>query len=116
MKNSLNIQSVNGVNAIAQGDNASTFVLELQDENRLILPYLNGQTAFIYLLDKEGNVVEKYETVIFDSRVEFNIPTRIPHGKYPIEIVVEYDNFTYVFPSSESFSIYVHRSTVKGSA
>ncbi len=110
MANSLNVRLVNEVSTIAQGDNASTVVVELLDENRLIMPSLNGKDALINFIDSKGEIQYQVSTVIFDSRIEFNIDSVINHGKYFVEIRVSYEGYSYVFPSSVDYVLRINRS------
>lgn len=110
MANALNIRLINEVSDIAQGDNVSTVVLELLDENKLIMPYLNDTTALINFIDSKGEIQYQYTTFVFDSRVEFNIDTVIAHGKYNVEVRVDVDQSSYVFPSSVDYFLRVNKS------
>ncbi len=111
MANSLNLRTVNNVTRIAQGDNASTFVLELLDENKLIMPSLNGYSAEIYLVNSEKEIKYQQSSTVFDSRLEFNINEVIPAGTYSLEVHIVIEGFTYIFPSDFSFKIRVFDSS-----
>ncbi len=112
MANSLNVRLVNMVTDIAQGDNASTVILELLDENKLIMPNLDGYTTNIYLIDKNNDIKYQHETFVFDSRVEFNIEAIIPSGVYKVEIRVAVDQYTYIFPSNFNFQLRINESSI----
>lgn len=79
MANSLNVRLINEVTDIAQGDNASTVVLELLDENKLVMPYLDGESALINFINKRNEIQYQYVTHVFDSRIEFNVDSVIPN-------------------------------------
>lgn len=110
MANSLNVRLINEVTDIAQGDNASTVVLELLDENKLVMPYLDGETALINFINKRNEIQYQYVTHVFDSRIEFNVDSVIPNGIYYIEIRIRVDGFTYVFPSSVDYKLRINKS------
>ena len=110
MANSLNVRLINEVTDIAQGDNASTVVLELLDENKLVMPYLDGESALINFINKRNEIQYQYITHVFDSRIEFNVDSVIPNGIYYIEIRIRVDGFTYVFPSSVDYKLRINKS------
>lgn len=110
MANSLNVRLINMVTDIAQGDNASTVILELLDENKLVIPTLNGKQALINFINRKGEIAYQYETFVFDSRVEFNVDTVIEHGVYSIEVRVNFEGFNYVFPSKTAYTLRINKS------
>ena len=112
MSNALNVRLVSGIREIAQGDTASTIVLELLDENKLVLPYLDGKNALIEFIDHKGEVQYQINTFVFDSRVEFNVDTVLPAGTYTILIRVDYDDKTYIFPSNVSYWLRINKSAL----
>lgn len=112
MSNALNVRLVSGIREIAQGDTASTIVLELLDENKLVLPYLDGKNALIEFIDRKGEVQYQINTFVFDSRVEFNVDTVLPAGTYTILIRVDYDDKTYIFPSNVSYWLRINKSAL----
>lgn len=111
MSNALNVRLVNDVKNIAQGDNASTVVVELLDNDGLILPYLNGEKALINFINNHNEIQYQFSTYIFDSRVEFNIATVIPSGTYYVEIQTNVKEFAYVFPSSVNYKLRINKSS-----
>ena len=111
MANALNIRLINEVTEIAQGDNSSTIVVELLDNNSLIIPTLNGESALINLIDNMGEIKYQFETFVFDSRVEFNIDEVIPSGLYHVEIHVSVKDHAYVFPSNVNYRLRVNKSS-----
>lgn len=110
MANALNVRLINNVTSIAQGDNASTVILELLDNNRLIMPFLNGKTALINFISTRNEIQYQTTALIFDSRIEFNVDEVIPHGKYNVEVRVEEDDSSYVFPSSVDYKLTINKS------
>ncbi len=110
MANSLNIRLINNVTDIAQGDTASTVILELLDENRLIIPTLNGKSALVNFINGKNEIQYQYTTFVFDSRIEFNVDTVIPHGTYNVEVRIQSDGFSYVFPSSVNYTLRINKS------
>src|SRR5690625_7769387 len=73
LANSLNVRLVNMVTDIAQGDTASTVILELLDENKLIIPTLNGKSALVNFINGTNEIQYQYTRLVFDIRIEFNI-------------------------------------------
>lgn len=112
MAGSLNLRNVSGVSELAQGDDASTIVLELQDENKLFMPSLSGYDATVRIVDEDRVVFYEYETFVFDGRVEFNITKVLPAGKYIIELEVFANGSTYVFPSNMRTRLRINKSTL----
>lgn len=110
MANSLNVRLVNMVTDIAQGDTASTVILELLDENKLIIPTLNGKSALVNFINGKNEIQYQYTTFVFDSRIEFNVDTVIPHGTYNVEVRIQSDGFSYVFPSSVNYTLRINKS------
>lgn len=111
MGNALNVRILNNINTIAQGDTASTIQVELLDEHKLIMPELDGVAALINFTDGNGEIVYQVNTVVFDSRVEFNIGAVLPYGKYTLEIVIAREGYTYVFPSNGKTLLNVNKSS-----
>lgn len=110
MAGSLNIRILNNITDIAQGDTASTIVVELQDENKLPIYTLNGRSAQVNLIDKKGEIKQQYNTFVFDSIVEFNLDATIPIGSYRVEIRVSAEDSLYVFPSKVNYILKVNKS------
>lgn len=108
--NSLNLRIANRVSQIAQGDNASTVVLELLDQYKETIPWANGLQAQINFL-KNYDVVYQVNTPVFDSRVEFNIDGIIGPAKYTIEVRLSYEGSIYVFPSDVNYHINIAKSS-----
>ncbi|WP_080875539.1 hypothetical protein [Oceanobacillus timonensis] len=110
MSNALNVRLINNVTSIAQGDNASTVIVELLDNNKLIMPYLNGRTALVNFINSKNEIQYQTTSPVFDSRIEFNIDAVIPANKYNVEIRIEYDDASYVFPSSVNYTLRINKS------
>lgn len=111
MANSLNLSVANNVTAIAQGDTASTLVLELFDENMILIRYLDKYNAKIYLVNS-GKVKYEQECMIFDSRLEINISEVLKPMDYSIEVHVEADGSKYIFPSDVNYKLRISQSNV----
>lgn len=110
MANALNVRLINNVTSIAQGDNASTVILELLDNNRLIMPFLDGKTALINFISGKNEIQYQTTAPVFDSRIEFNVDAVLPHGKYNVEVRIEDEDASYVFPSSVNYMLTIHKS------
>ena len=111
MGNALNVRVLNNINTIAQGDTASTIQIELLDEHKLAMPEFDGVAALVNFVDGRGEIVYQVNTVVFDSRVEFNIGAVLQFGKYTIEIVIAREGYTYVFPSNGKTELNINRSS-----
>ena len=111
MANSLNLAVVNDVTNIAQGDTASTLVLELLDEKRLRIRYLDKHQAKVYLVNN-GEVKYEQQCKIFDSRLEINISEVLKPAEYVIEVHVDVDGFKYIFPSDVNYKLRISASNV----
>lgn len=115
MGNALNVRVLNNISTIAQGDTASTIQVELLDENKLTMPELDGVEALVNFIDVKGEIDYHVDTVVFDSRVEFNIEEVLPYGKYTLEIVITVEGFTYVFPSNGKTKLNINKSSANDS-
>lgn len=111
MGNALNVRVLNNINTIAQGDTASTIQVELLDEHKLTMPEFDGVAALINFVNGKGEIDYQVNTVVFDSRVEFNIGAVLQHGKYTIEIVIAREGYTYVFPSNGKTELNINKSS-----
>lgn len=111
MANSLNLALVNNVTNIAQGDTASTLVLELLDEKNLRIRYLDKHTATVYLVNN-NEIKYEQQCKIFDSRLEINISEVLQPADYLIEVHVEVDGFRYIFPSDVNYKLRISASNV----
>ena len=111
MGNALNVRVLNNINTIAQGDTASTIQIELLDEHKLAMPEFDGVAALVNFVDGRGEIIYQVNTVVFDSRVEFNIGAVLQYGKYTLEIVIAREGYTYVFPSNGKTELNVNKSS-----
>lgn len=111
MANSLNLAVVNDITDIAQGDTASTLVLELLDEKNLRVRYLNKHFAKVYLINN-NEIKYEQQCKIFDSRLEINISEVLQPADYLIEVHVEVDGFRYIFPSDINYKLRINASNV----
>ena len=111
MGNALNVRILNNINTIAQGDTASTIQVELLDEHKLTMPEFDGVAALVNFVNGKGEIVYQVNTVVFDSRVEFNIGAVLQYGKYTLEIVIAREGYTYVFPSNGKTELNVNKSS-----
>lgn len=111
MGNALNVRILNNINTIAQGDTASTIQVELLDEHQLTMPEFDGVAALVNFVNTKGEIVYQVNTVVFDSRVEFNIGAVLQYGKYTLEIVIAREGYTYVFPSNGKTELNVNKSS-----
>lgn len=101
MSSALNVKVKNNVTSIAQGDSASSIVLELLDNNMMPIPYLENETATISLISDEGDVWYDSEVKVFDSQIEFSIEDTLKPGLYYTDIRIEIDGSMYVFPKQQ---------------
>ena len=111
MANSLNLAIVNNITDIAQGDTASTLVLELLDEKKIRIRYLDKHQATVYLVN-DGEIKYEQKCKIFDSRLEINISEVLKPLDYIIEVHVEVDGFRYIFPSDVNYKLRINASNV----
>ncbi len=111
MANSLNLAVVNNVTNIAQGDTASTLVLEILNEQNVQIVYLDNYQATVYLVN-DGVVKYEQKCKIFDSRLEINISEVLKPLDYIIEVHVEVDGFKYIFPSDINYKLRINASNV----
>lgn len=111
MANSLNLAVVNDITNIAQGDTASTLVLELLDEKNLRVRYLDKHLAKVYLINN-NEIKYEQQSKIFDSRLEINISEVLQPADYLVEVHVEVDGFRYIFPSDVNYKLRISASNV----
>lgn len=110
--NSLNLRIANRVSQIAQGDNASTIILELLDQDNLpVLSIDNGKLAQINLLKDTMEVVYQVNAPVYDSRVEFDIQGILEPGIYIVEVRLNYEGSIYIFPSDVKYRISIAKSS-----
>ena len=104
VRNSTNLEQVDGGFLVKQGDVASTFAFSLLDENRMSIPQLEGQEASITLTKDQEQIKKK--AIVTNGTVAFNLDKILPAGLYLIEISVG----GFIFPSDDSTQIRVTKS------
>lgn len=109
MVSALNMKVANKVTSIADGDTASVIELELLDNYLLPIPYLDGNSATISLIDESGTIRQEISSDIFDSRVEFGLPGALGSGIYEADVRVTVSGKQYVFPKNQ-FKLNVTKS------
>ena len=97
--NTTNLAQVDGGYLIKQGDVASTFGFVLLDEDYRVIPSLEGDVAVVSLT--MGKYQWKKRVAVTNSRVNFNLDTILPIGKYRLEISAG----GYIFPSDKETHI-----------
>lgn len=107
--NSLNLKQTDGDVLIKQGDFGSRLAYELQDEKHNRISNLDGKSAVIRLVDNDLNIIYEKDAIVEDSIVAFNIDKVLSNGNYAIEIKVD----DYIFPSDDSVSLIITKSSEK---
>ena len=102
--NTTNLEQFDGGFRVKQGDLSSSFGFKLLDENKDLIPSLDGQEAKI-TLTKDGEQW-KHTSTVTNGAVVFNLDGILPEGTYKLEICVS----GYVFPSDYSTQIQITKS------
>lgn len=105
-QNTLNLLQVRGGNYIKQTDRASLVGYMLQDHKHKKICDLDGQTAYVTLVDRINERYFKTVSTVDKSVVMFKLDGNLENGIYDVEIEID----GHIFPSDDKVWLNVSRS------
>lgn len=105
-QNTLNLLQVRGGNYIKQTDRASLVGYMLQDYKHKKICDLDGQNAYVTLIDRVNERYFKTMATVEKSVVMFRLDGNLENGIYDVEIEVD----GHVFPSDSKVWLNISRS------